>query len=86
MVDLSKRLGLPDREPSRSSRIIVLHGDLDRVTGIRVDAVSEVFRVSEQAIMPAQSLDIGAINEVCRRGEEFISIIDPDVALGLQDA
>ena len=86
VVDLRRRLGLADREANRSNRIIVLHGDLDRVTGILVDSVSEVFRVSEQAIMPAQSLDVGAINEVCRRGEQFISIIDPDVALGFQNA
>jgi len=84
VVDLRRRLGLLDREPNRTSRIIVLHGDLDRVTGILVDSVSEVFRVPEQEIMPAQSLDIGALSEVCRREEEFISILDPDIALGFE--
>jgi purine-binding chemotaxis protein CheW len=82
VVDLRRRLGLADRESSRSSRIIVLHGDLERVTGVLVDSVSEVFRIPEQAIIPAQSLDVGAVTEVCRRGEEFISILDPDIALG----
>lgn len=85
VVDLRRRLGLADREPNRSSRIIVLHGDLERVTGILVDSVSEVFRVSEQAVMPAQSLEVGAISEVCRRGDEFISILDPDIALGFRN-
>ena len=85
VVNLRRCLGLPDRAPERSSRIIVLHGDVDRVTGILVDSVSEVFRVAEPSVMAAQSLDINAINEVCRRGEEFISILDPDIALGSQD-
>jgi purine-binding chemotaxis protein CheW len=84
VVDLRRRLGLPDREPDRSSRIIVLHGDLERVTGILVDSVSEVFRVPEQDIMPAQSLEIGALSEVCRREEDFVSILDPDLALGFE--
>jgi len=82
VVDLAQRLGLAAREPDRSRRIIVLHGDFDRVTGILVDSVSEVYRVPERSIMPAQSLDVGAISEVCRRGEQFISILDPDIALG----
>ncbi len=85
VVDLRRRLGLANRDANRSSRIIVLHGDLERVTGILVDSVSEVFRVSEQDIMPAQSLDIGAVSEVCRRGKDFISILDPDMALGFDD-
>jgi len=82
VVDLAKCLGLAVREPDRSRRIIVLHGDFDRVTGIRVDSVSEVYRAPEESIMPAQSLDFGAVSEVCRRGEQFISILDPDIALG----
>jgi len=85
VVDLGRRLGLVGREPDRTSRIIVLHGDHERVTGILVDSVSEVFRVPEQDIMPAQSLDIGALSEVCRREDEFISILDPELALGFED-
>ena len=85
VVDLRRRLDLAEREPSRSSRIIVLHGDVERVTGMLVDSVSEVFRVSEDAVIPAQSLDVGAVSEVCRRGDEFVSILDPDIVLGFQD-
>ena len=85
VVDLRCRLGLSTAELVRSSRIIVLHGDEQRVTGILVDSVSEVFRVSEDRVMPAQGLEVTPVKEICRRGEEFISILDPDRALGFQD-
>lgn len=85
VVDLRRRLGLPSREPNRASRIIVLHGDAERVTGVLVDSVSEVFRVSEDAVMPAQGFEVTSVTEICNRGEEFISILDPDSTLGMHD-
>jgi purine-binding chemotaxis protein CheW len=85
VVDLRRRLGLGESSPDRSSRIIVLHGDDDRVTGLLVDSVSEVHRVAKEAIMPAQGLDAGAVSEVCLRGEEFVSILDVDRVLGASD-
>ena len=85
VVDLRCRLGLPAGEPNRSSRIIVLHGDAERVTGVLVDSVSEVFRVPEDCVMPAQGFEVKSVTEICSRGEEFISILDPDTALGFQD-
>jgi purine-binding chemotaxis protein CheW len=85
VVDLRCRLGLPLIEPDRSSRIIVLHGDTDRVTGVLVDYVSEVLRVPEDSVMPAQGFEVTSVTEVCRRGEEFVSILDPDTALGFHD-
>jgi purine-binding chemotaxis protein CheW len=85
VVDLRCRLGLPVIEPTRSSRIIVLHGDAERVTGVLVDYVSEVLRVSEDCLMPAQGFEVTSVTEVCRRGEEFVSLLDPDSALGFHD-
>ncbi len=85
VVDLRHRLGLPPSEPNRSSRIIVLHGDAERVTGVLVDSVSIVHRASEEDIMPAQGFELNAVVEICSRGDEFVSVIDPDVALGFQD-
>ena len=85
VVDLRRRLGLVDRKPTRSSRIIVLHGDAERVTGVLVDSVSEVYRVPEDCVMPAQGFEVSSVNEICSRGEEFISILDPDSALGFRD-
>jgi len=85
VVDLRSRLGLATGETDRSSRIIVLHGDAERVTGILVDSVSVVHRASEQNMMPAQGIELSAVVETCRWGDEFISVIDPDMALGFQN-
>lgn len=85
VIDLRRRLGLGASTPDRSNRIIVLHGDNDRVTGLLVDSVSEVYRVPEESIMPSQGLDVTAVSEVCARGEGFVSILDVERALGVTD-
>ncbi len=85
VVDLRRRLGLGSSSPNGSHRIIVLHGDADRVTGMLVDSVSEVYRVRDDAVMPAQGLDVSAVAQVCRRGDEFVSILDADRATGVSD-
>lgn len=81
VVDMRMRLGLCPQEPTRRSRIIVLHGDDDRVTGMLVDAVREVLRVAEGEINPTTSKLGGAVTELCRRGNEFVSIVDLDQVL-----
>jgi purine-binding chemotaxis protein CheW len=83
VVDLRMRLGLSTAEPGRASRVIVLHGDDDRVTGVLVDAVQEVLRVMEDAIRPASAGENAAVSELVTRGEEFVSIIDLDRVLDL---
>jgi purine-binding chemotaxis protein CheW len=81
VIDLRMRLGLDTPEPSRSSRVIVLHGDDDRVTGVLVDQVSEVLRVSEESIRPTSAGESGSVSELCVGGEEFVSIVDLDRVL-----
>ncbi len=81
VVDLRMCLRLTVSEPTRRSRVIVLHGDENRVTGVLVDAVQEVLRVSEENIMPAASGETDAVSELCARGEQFVSIIEPDRVL-----
>ncbi|MEM9175469.1 MAG: chemotaxis protein CheW [Myxococcota bacterium] len=85
VVDLRRRLGLGASTPDRSNRIIVLHGDADRVTGLLVDSVSEVYRIGDDEVLPAQGLDVASVSEVCPRGEEFVSILDVERALGVTD-
>src|SRR5512137_2566710 len=51
VIDLRKRFGLPAGEPTKSTRIVVTATNGVTV-GMVVDAVSEVLRVSEQAIEP----------------------------------
>ncbi len=85
VVDLRRRLGLGASTPDRSNRIIVLHGDADRVTGLLVDSVSEVYRIADEEVLPAQGLDVTSVSEVCPRGEEFVSILDVERVLGVSD-
>jgi len=81
VVDLRMRLDLETPETTRRSRVIVLHGDDKRVTGVLVDAVQEVLRVPEDQISVSSSAEIGVVSELCTRGEEFVSIIDMDRVL-----
>lgn len=85
VVDLRMRLGLPTRAHSRRSRIIVLHGDDDRITGVLVDAVDQVLRVSEEAFRSASSnAELAAVTELCLQDGEFISVVDLDRVLELR--
>jgi purine-binding chemotaxis protein CheW len=84
VIDLRMRLDLAAPAQSRKSRIVVLHGDDDRITGILVDAVEQVLRVSEETISPAAGGDLGAVTELCEREGEFISILDLDKVLELR--
>jgi purine-binding chemotaxis protein CheW len=84
VVDLRMCLGLATREATRKSRIIVLHGDDERVTGILVDAVEQVLRIEEESIRPSVATDSGAVNELCMRDDEFVSIVDMDRVLELR--
>ena len=61
----------------------MLHGDDQKVTGVLVDAVQEVMRVSESQITPSSSADLGMVTELCRRGEEFVSIVELDRVLDI---
>jgi len=84
IVDLRMRLGIQTRESSRRSRIIVLHADDDRITGILVDGVDQVLRVSEESISPAAAGESGAVVDLCERDGEFVSIVDVDRVLELR--
>jgi len=81
VVDLRMRLGLDRIEVSRRSRIIVIHGDDERVTGMLIDAVDQVLRVDEEAINPTSNSETEAVVELCDHEGEFISIVDVDKVL-----
>ena len=85
VVDLRRRLGLVPAEPTRSSRIIVVHGSDGRVAGLLVDAVREVLSVSEEALQPATG-EVGAVEALCVRGEEFVSVVDLERVLAVDAA
>jgi purine-binding chemotaxis protein CheW len=83
LIDLCRRLGLGSIEPSRRTRIIVIKtGDGD-VVGLLVDAVREVMRVSAEEIQPATGSATGAVNDLCKFRDEFVSMIELDRLLTL---
>jgi purine-binding chemotaxis protein CheW len=76
VVDLRMRLGVAPIDAMRSSRIIVVHDGEGQVAGLLVDAVREVLRVPPDSIRPAASGESGAVEALCPKGEEFVSLID----------
>ena len=83
VLDLCLRLGVQTREPTRTTRIIVLHGEHGSVTGLLVDSVREVARVAEDAIQPSPSGESDAVEALCRQDGEFISLLNMDRVLDL---
>lgn len=81
VVDLRMCLGLPTPESGRQTRIIVLHGEDERVAGILVDGVREVLRVSEEDIRPATGGEGDAVSELFLSGDDFVSILELDRVL-----
>ena len=76
VIDLRQKLGLEPAEPTRASRIIVVRAGENDIAGVLVDAVTEVLRVTEAAIRPAAPGESGAVEGLCARGEEFVSLLD----------
>jgi purine-binding chemotaxis protein CheW len=85
VVDLRLRLGFPPADPSRASRIIVLHGDDGKMSGVLVDAVTDVLRVTEDAIRSDGQGESGRVGALCVRGDQFVSILDFERVLDLGD-
>ena len=83
LIDLRRRLSLGSIEPSRRTRIIVVKTNDEEVVGLLVDAVREVLRVAEDAIQPATGSDTGAVNDLCKFHDEFVSMIELDRVLSL---
>jgi len=86
VLDLRLRLGLSDFEATKSSRIVVVQLDDGRVAGLLVDAVQDVLRVGEEAIGASAAGDAqGIVSALCTRGEEFVSLLDLERVMELED-
>ena len=81
LIDLARRLGLEPAPAQRRSRIVVAFAG-DGVAGLRVDAVNEVLRVSEDEIRPADG-DADLVESLCVLGGRFVSLLDLDRVLDL---
>jgi len=84
VIDLRRRFGLSPIEADRRTRIIVIHGFDGRVTGCMVDRVREVMRVPEDQIRPAAEADADTVSGLCKRGDEFVSMLDLDRVLEIE--
>ena len=85
VVDLRSRLGLKVSELARASRIIVVKTGASRVSGLLVDAVTEVLRIREDALLPTPGGDVDAVDYLCPRGDAFVSLLDLESTLEFSD-
>jgi purine-binding chemotaxis protein CheW len=83
VLDLRRRLGLPEREPTRASRIVVLHGEDGGVTGLLVDSVRDVLRITEDLVRPTDRGDCEGVSALLSRGDQFVSLLDLERVLDL---
>ncbi len=84
VVDRRRRLGLEPLAADRRTRIIVIHGFDGRVTGMMVDRVQEVLRVPEESIQAAAEADTENVAALCKRGDDFVSMLDLDKVLTIE--
>jgi purine-binding chemotaxis protein CheW len=85
VVDLRRRLGLADAEPARTQRIVVLHAADGEAAGLRVDAASDVLRVTDSDLEAAPVGEAGAVEALCTWQGRFVSVLDVDRVLELGD-
>ncbi len=85
VVDLRVRLGLPPADATLRRRIVVLHGEDGCTAGLLVDGVREVLRVPEGTLRPAPPDASSAVTALCPRGSAFLSVLDLDAVLDLED-
>ena len=87
VINLRKRFGLPSMEYSDQNRILVVEME-GKITGLIVDAVSEVLRISEAQVEPTPKIltqsergryldGIGKLND----GKRLILLMDVDSIL-----
>lgn len=81
VLDLRKRFGLPTREATGDSRIIIVQvGDV--TFGMIVDAVHEVLRISSSAIEPAPAMvggvDAAYLHGIALLDERLIILLNQD--------
>jgi purine-binding chemotaxis protein CheW len=80
VIDLRKRFGLPlDQARGKDTRIVVVEIDGKKV-GMVVDAVSEVLRVSDEAIEPPSpivtTVDSAFIRGIAKVDERLIILVE----------
>ncbi len=88
VIDLRKRFGLPYQAPTKDTRIVTV--DMEGIKiGMVVDAVSEVLRVSEDAIEPpppmVTAVDTSFIRGIAKMNDRLVILLDLGRVLTLQE-
>jgi purine-binding chemotaxis protein CheW len=89
VIDLRKRFGLPlDQARSKDTRIVVVETEGKKV-GMVVDAVSEVLRVSDEAIEPPSpivtTVDSAFIRGIAKVAERLIILVELSKVLSTEE-
>jgi purine-binding chemotaxis protein CheW len=79
VVDLRRRFGLPDVEPTLDSRVVVVHTG-ERAVGLLADSAREVMKLAPDAFQPPPELigeqSSGYVTHVVRAGARLLMLID----------
>ena len=83
VVDLRKRFGMPQKEHTKETRIILVELDNGLIVGMIVDSVKEVFQIEPENIggvprIGKAGMDNKFIRGVARKHDSLIIILDAD--------
>lgn len=88
VVDLRTRFGLPPKEPTRDTRIVIANMDSSKV-GIIVDAVTQVIRVPEDKIEPPPQMSVtinsAFIKNIAKLESELVILLDLGKVLSTEE-
>jgi len=88
VVDLRTRFGLPSKEPTRDTRIVIANMDSSKV-GIIVDAVTQVIRVPEDKIEPPPQMSVtinsAFIKNIAKLESELVILLDLGKVLSIEE-
>lgn len=88
VVDLRTRFGLPPKEPTRDTRIVIANMDSSKV-GIIVDAVTQVIRVPEDKIEPPPQMSVtinsAFIKNIAKLESELVILLDLGKVLSIEE-
>lgn len=89
VIDLRKRFGLPPEEATKNTRIVVVEMN-GATVGMIVDGVSEVLRVSPDAVEPPSpivaTVDSAFIKGIAKVGERLVILLDLGKVLSTRES
>ena len=84
VVDMRKRFGLPSAEHDKDNRIMVLDS-AGQCVGIIIDSITEVLRISSDAIEPPSSIISSTASDflrgIAKNGNDMIILLDMEQVL-----